>query len=520
MSQIISLDFYKQVRSKLTSDENKTIKIGVQQMLHQFELGNRFERYNKKSENDFNAHLHYILKKTDDSDVRKWVYHLLCHYKPNDDNKTLNCCFENIAKENCENVSWIAALSATHARTMEEYQDIIDANLSEYLTSTQIRVCASSYRDFPFWDLHTTNMYKLVDSCDTISQIWLTKIFANNIRLASKKYLINHDNVTEDVIAALFYNDDETVRKYAVWAFAQGGKNMFEKLSNRIDFNKLDDGQKKWFYTCLFGDECFIEKNELYVKEILKNNIPSCSKSVREGAVNGLIKSGYLNILSDDIFGWFESSFEDDETIQMLLFEYLSRFYYEDKTFVDIFESLLNNMETLPPKLKLVVQNFKCTKEGRRIMMENRINIEKNYGAINIIENIENVEITPSNYAEVLENIQHSIDDLNKTLNSIDKYFIKEQDFGDLISNLEYLLKDEMENIKDTNISNNQAILNQLYVINDSVCQLKISNDKLTLGKILEYLANFTTICASVNAPEIVEFIKSFVSSIKGFITM
>lgn len=63
MSQIISIDFYKQVRSKLTSDDNKTIKIGVQQMLHQFELGNRSERYNKKSENDFNAHLHYILKK-------------------------------------------------------------------------------------------------------------------------------------------------------------------------------------------------------------------------------------------------------------------------------------------------------------------------------------------------------------------------------------------------------------------------------------------------------------------------
>ena len=511
MGIIITDNHYLNIRSKLVSDNNKLIKLGIQQLLENFEHRIYFEKYDVLQKKDFNAIVHTILRNSDDEDVRKWLYHLLCLYKPNieDKDKIKLFCLNNIEKENKENISWIVALIAAYATDQNSFACTMDSSdIKGILTRSQLDICASTYREDPFCFLENRQISKLVDSEDNISQIWLTKIFANNINWPSNKYQKNHSAVTEDVICSLFYNSDETVQKYSVWAFAQGGTSYFEKLYAKTNFSNLNPGQQKWYFTCLFSDEDYIANEPDHAKEILKKELFSYPDNIREGIINGLTKSKYSPLLSQNICEWFESDEEENETIQLLLLEYLIKHFNQNTDFQDILNRVKCNVESLPTPLKNAIILFEKRineKEGTRM---NSVTIEKNFGLV-ITGNHNSVSQSFGN--SDIEAITKCIDLLKSSLKNEDKCFLDETELEDIKNSLTYL----------TNTCDilNESFIAEMTSLREQIQSINVRENKCYIERILNALLKLTNLCkAEEKADSIVELVKNILATLRKFI--
>lgn len=511
MSRIISGDFYKAVDKKLDSADSKIVKIGIQQMLHRFEQGHSFERYDLILKNGFNSQVHYILQHTEDEDARKWLYHLLCHYEPTDNNVTKDICKSNVHKESEENISWISAVLAAQSKNEKEFAEIINnSEIKSYLSDEQIEISACAYRESPFSVPSKKKINKLVDSEDWLSQIWLTKIYANKINFYSDKYKKYHADVTEDIIEALFYNDNETVRKYSVWAFAQKGSSGFEVLHDRADLSRFDKGQIKWYFNSLFADKEFIQKESDYAKDILEKQIFDFPKNVREGIINGLGRSGYVGEVASSVYNWFESDKEKDDTIRMLLAEYIIKYHNENEEYKEILDSLIRNRDTLPEKLKNITSNYLENERRRNSLMGNYV--ENNYG-INVQGNAK-ITIKNSN-SEISEKLQQDICCIKEKLDNIDSDMFKSGDIDDLKN---FLIQELSHNLKEGQNKFDEKIVNKIVELEELINKMDKKSSKMTLGKIIGGLADIISLGSFATDPEVIQFVSDVISKILKFL--
>lgn len=506
---IISSDYYKSIRVKLVSSDNKIVKNGIQQMLKEFEQGRFFEKYDILDKQDFNANIHKILK-SDDYDVRKWLYHLLCYYNPKDD-YTHILCKKNLTRENDENISWVTALLSSHAENANAFTLAIkDPVIHEKLSDDKIKIISCAYRKIPFYSLEKETVNKIVDADDPLSQIWLTKIFANNIR--SDEYKKNHKYVNEKVISNLFYNDDETVRKYSIWAFAQGQKDMFRQLEKRVDFSKLDNGQLKWYYTCLFSDKNYIQKNLKDAISVLNGLLWTYPVNIREGIINGLNRAGFIKELSKYVVQWFESNIENDTIVQVPLLEYILKNYSLDDDFKEILISTINNIDNLPEKIKFIIKTFLHTHKGKEFLMENTMNIQ-NYGQMIIGDNNMVTQLVSN---DDVKKLNEQIDSIRSDIKNLDFSFDLQNDIEDIKNKLKYLVNELLNNQLCKQINN---LSDNLTAINDTINSMSTEKRKTSFGAILQHFANIVTIFSVTQNPVIYDFINNFIDAFKNFLS-
>lgn len=512
MGRFISGDFYKTVRKKLVSTDHKIMKIGIQQLLNKFEIGYNFEYYDKIQKEDFNAKIHFILQHTEDEDVRKWLYHLLCHYNPKDNGATRDICKRKIKNESLENISWITALIASHSKDINEFESFVNSSkIKSFLNNDQIKICACAYRDHPFYIPEKLKINKSIDADDWLSQIWLTKIFANNIKFGNKSYKVNHSAVTEDVIAGLFYVDNEIVRKYSIWAFSQLECFGFYTLNKRVDFSKLDTGQQKWYFNTLFSDNDYVSKETEHAKDILKCQLFSFPKSVREGMISGLIRAGYIKKLSYNICEWFEDDKEDDPIIKMLLGEYIIKHSGKDECFKEILDSLTRNITTLPLQLQSEVSYFLSINKRSVYTMKNELKIENNYGQV-VLGDVEN--LTQNIDHKDLTEIMRNVDSIMSDIRNIDDRTFDSKNVDDIKSELMYLVSQQLTESRQFL---NQNILQKMDELNESIKALDNNKSKPTFEKIVGIISNLITISTGIGSTELFQFIKDAVSSLSKF---
>ncbi|MCI8538303.1 MAG: hypothetical protein HFF18_06515 [Oscillospiraceae bacterium] len=516
--RIIAVDDYALIRKKLSGNSPKLIKTGVQDMLHLLENGRRFPRVANSERQEFHTFIAEIMKNPDD-DVRKWLYHLLCIYvDPIDDAKLIQDTIGNVpveVQESMENVSWIAAVCAVHAATQDEFDTLVKAGrIQEYLTSPQLKLAASAFRENPFHTIDKPMLEAAMQPDDSISSIWLTKIFSNRFLpiLQRTYYSETHGSVQTDMFVKLLKHPDDVVRKYVMWAFAQESGGNLVSLIPYVppqDALSLEPGVLKWYFVKMFQDRNFLEHNVDLIQQV-KNGLPKMKTNVREGILIGCGKLGYSDVLEDFLIDWEIDAWETDENLLLRLYEYFVKNISYSQDFFEIVKSAIKNMDTLPSEsLRLFLTEFLNTEEGKRFMDKANINV---YGG-NVQFNMggKNKQFNYSANREQQELLLHKIEELKKGLEQRD-YDIEER-LDLVMEHITYEIEHRPPTIETSQI---QEILDKL----DELKQAKPKDRGKHLLGFLSLLSNLLTIASATPAfPEIQAFVSNivhFVGSLGG----
>lgn len=508
--RVIAVDEYALIRKKLSGDSPKLVKTGVQDMLHLFEMGKRFPGAAKRERQEFHAFLAGILKNADD-DARKWLYHLLCVYKdPIDDSELIRACIKNVpleVQESMENVSWITAVCAFHAGSQTEFDAFIkDGKIQDYLMPTQLKLAAAAFREWPFGTVDRPALEAAMQPDDSISAIWLTKIYANRFLpiLQGSHYDETHGEVQTDRFVKLLEHPDDVVRKYTMWAFAQEmGGNLASITSYVPPQNalSLEAGVLKWYFAKLFQDRAFLEDNADLIQHI-KGNLRRMKSNVREGILIGCEKLGYIEALADFLIDWEVDDWETNENIQLRLYEYFIKNLNHNQDFFEIIKSAVQNIDKLSSEsLRLHLAGFLTTEEGKRFMERSNINV---YGG-NVQFNFggKNEQVNQAASMKQHEQLLCKIEELQKELEQ--RNYDVEEKFDQVMEHITYEVEHRPPTIEASQI---QEVLEKL----EELKQAKPKERGKYFFGFLSVLSNLLTIASATPAfPAIQEFVANVV---------
>ncbi len=512
---IIPFNSYYLIREKLANSTPKIVKTGVQEVLDYFERGYIFSRYDSISWNDLYSHIRK-LSKSNDFDIRKWIYHLLCVYNDpiNDMSSLINALFENIeieASENIENISWIVAACGAHAKSQECFEDQIKKNdIKEYLTEFQIKLSSSSFREAPFYIIDSNVISKAISQDDIISPIWITKIYANKYKYYCDSS--NYIDVSYSVLNNLIDHPSEIVRKYSMWAYAQD-ISSWETPIKLEDVLKQETGVLKWNLVKLFQNNDFIENNLDFIKEI-EYKIKNLKIAEKEGIILGCKKLGYSKNVSDLLISWTQSIGEDNENLLLNLYSYFADYSKNNCNYYEITQSAIRNIDRLPKVLQHYYRSLQNI-ERKRMGLSNQIN---NFSIQNINNGngVQNNDFIINNYNN---NYNKDIDKLLKEIkeckNHIEKKeFIEDDIFEDFKNHVEYELK-----YFGPEFLRKEPEMKKVTTKFEEIKISKKTDRKEKVKEFLEILANVVTALSfTQNLMDIISFVKKILKYINDLI--
>lgn len=507
---------YRIIRNKLNSDNPKIIKNGIQEILHLIETGHRFVGGAKDDKVDFLAFIIELLQHPD-YDIRKWLYHLLClcpleAYKE----KLTECCLENIPLElsenNIENISWITAVCGVNCEDVVSFESIIRLHsLNEYLSLEQIRLSSSAFRIEPFYEINRNRIMTALDALDSISPIWLTKMYANQyIPLMKKRaYMKKHGEISTEAFITLLSHPESEVGKYAMWAFAQepgGNMNSILQYVPLSQIQTMEAGIQKWYFVKMFQDHVFLKEHTDFVQEV-GYKLHSFPTNVREGILIGCSKLGYSEVLNDLILDWEQDDWEKSENIQLMLYEYIITNAEKNEDFVEVFKAAYRNVDDLeiPSVQSYIKQYIGSLSEDKSAMSNTSFDIYANNFQYNIGDN--NIQLNNSVCEPVVRLRQN--DDTNSLKADIEtliskinhEYELSDTKLDILTAHLTYAMKELRE-------STSNMYVNELKELNDKITELNSVSSKQRGEKLGELLSITLKIASMpVTTPQLIEMV-------------
>lgn len=516
---VISIEMYDPIREKLMSNNPKTVKTGIQDMLGLFETGNQFSGIDRIAKDDFLAFILRILKSPDE-DVRKWLYHLLCLSPLSAEKKTINeHCLRNVPLElsikNKENISWIVAVCAVNSVDLQSFDSLMSKHsIPDILSSEEIRLAGSAFCVDPFFKIEKEQIAIALDDLSGISPVWLTKIYANQFLPIMRKngFLQKHGQISTEAFVTLLQHPNEEVRKYTMWALAQEVGGHMSTILPYVPLEKalsLESGVRKWYFVKMFQDGIFLRKHLDFIQEV-KSNLPSFHSNVREGILMGCKKLGYSEILDEFILDWERKVMDsnEDESVCLKLYEYIFQNSQQNSDYLAVTKAAMRNIEKISyPSVKKIAEQY-LTLE-RRNHMEHptqvfngtvyQVNNGGNNRQVNNVGNDEQMEIALKALNDAIETIKQKIDTEHEYTDEI---------IDGLISHMEYEFGKLDKNIQEQY----SRQLDQMY---DKLQEVKNAPQKRRGEKIVSFLSTTASVMTVATAtPQLVDAATAFVQNI------
>lgn len=507
------------IRKKLSGNTPKTIKTGIQDMLHLLEQGKNFSGAARIEKQDFHAYVAEIMKNSDE-DVRKWLYHLLCLYlDPVDDEAIIRSCLDNVQlelQESQENASWIAAVCAVHAANQSEFEALErQGRFRDFLTDCQIELIASAFRKAPFClnRVNRQEVYRAIGSGDPITGIWTTKIYSNRFLpiMQKARYRESHIDIPEDMFAELLHHPDDVVRKYTMWAFAQEAEGNLASITKYVppeNARSLESGVLKWYYVKMFQDLSFLQANPDIIEDV-QQSLEELKANDREGILIGCGKLGYFDGLANFLVEWEQSDWETNDNVLLRLYEYLAKNINLNGDFREITRYAIKNMGEIPSEsARLFLKGFITTEKGRSAMggnigAVNAANVQINYGG-------RNTQINGGADAPEQKKI---LEEIQKLRASIEKQGIHDEEkVKSVIAHMKYELSSKNQLLENLGGEHVGEMVEELS-------RAKPKERWKHVDRLLNTLANLVTVVtAAPAATEVREFTEKIISCISGLV--
>ena len=505
---------YDSIRKNLVSNNNQLIKIALQNLITKLEYG---QRMNNVCSKDLCAVLYDVVQ-NDDYKIRKWAYHLIV-YKQN--RALVNRCIHNLKsgfEKDAENISWILAIvSRSYNSDMlhELYKKCPDTKISQQ-TYTLCSTLFSSNSNM----LNAQEINHIVDGEDFLSKMWLTKVFGCNYNRQKKRDYSNLINA--NVMNSLL--QDTSIQRYALWAFSTLEKVNVKVIEiNPYDAKKLPSKSLAWYYTGLFKDENYIQKNVDHIINILEDFL-IYPQVVQMGILRGICSAHYPlgEMLYPIASAFLELDENDDKQLPLVI----------------LFIQILIDHEKESGEITKILKDYSDSTtcdELRRLLWyrEGIITEESNMGIVinGNVGNIQNNEgISMANQNNILfytesdstlnpQSIQQDVNQIKEKVvaGEFDGYFEGENDeLEALFEKVQY----GFNSAKRSNVVKEKEVLELLSKVEVDLRELahESKTDKKK-SRFSDMLSKVSQICSiSVNAPKLWPLLKDAVDFIKQFL--
>lgn len=505
------------IRAKLNSTDTKIAKTGIQSYISHIENCQNLPGAAIIERADLRASIVSCLQ-SNDYDLRKWCYHLLCLKPMFFDEELCRICLENVyielAAENIENVSWIlAVLSANITDDRILRKELNNTVFEEVLTPLQISISSFCYRLMPIGgisrerDRFSSDVIKqIIESDDSLSAIWVTKMFSNQFvkLLKANNYANTHATIDTNLFSQLLYNDDSVVRKYTMWAFAQDSTGGMEMVVPFLPYEKLgrfDAGVKKWYYVKMFQDLDYIQNNPDIIQDI-RSRMRTFPPSVREGIIIGISKASYDPCVADLIIDWEQNALQEPKSICIPVYQYIAENWKKNEDFREIMMAAISNKDTSKILADANLLNGIAfdIKEGKGVNIQSITN----HGNLQINE-------SGNNYQSIYQSADHNevvlriIEEVQKKIDAGCE--LTDKNFSVLIPHLEFELHEHDSEKHDDGYRK----------ISDQIKALKDAKKKHRLDRVKDILSNAANIVTfATAAPQIIDLVTKIVSHISN----
>ena len=293
---------------------------------------------NRISERDFPYSRLESLIKSRDSKIRKWAYYVSCFYR---NKQILNILKNDIKDEEDELIrSWMFAVAY---RSSDEVYKYLKTRVDVGLSENTITLLENLFKRSSVKSVDKFFIERVLSNESMIDKCWLT--FYYKYRYEISNYL-EKEAVAIEYITALISQSHETnsdensalaqVEEYALSALCYYSPNF--SFFNSVRFGedgrgKVEDeikkmrlGPRKWAYTLIWKDPCFVKENLDFVKELMPAQV--LGSKDREGLAKGLLDYyDYNKDLERDILDWYslEYGMGDNILCETYLFLYMQK---------------------------------------------------------------------------------------------------------------------------------------------------------------------------------------------------
>ena len=488
----ISDNEFERIRFRLVDNDILVVKLAIQELIAKFEQSKTLNILSKKTL----CSIECALLKRKSSNLRKWVYHLAFYcYNLH----VLKIVYQNLVtgfEDNLENITWgLAILSKNPQFNIEE---LYNKFLADRLSYIQFKLCTVGFSNTPMSQIDKDDVYCVLDSEDSLSKIWLTKLFVCPIRKIS---FINLNTMNSML-------DDCSVTRYALWAMSTEKELNVTEIN--LNFKKaatLDDRSLGWYYICLFKDYNFIKKNQDLVQSIF-NSFSYSPEIVQIGILKGILYGNYesfddIEILVYYLLNCFSSIENVEENHPVIsLFVAIFLLYSDRSDDIECFLRDIYNNSELSFIKKMLINILGERYMGKYEFEATNVQIIENANAVNQFNNSE------SSIDENLTAIEGLKNQINN--NDFDRTFDNDDYIQAIIAGIEAQL-----NKLNYEQKQNKDVKKFIKAFEKFKTKSNATEKKKTFLDFLSVLSNLCTIANTI--PNLVFFTQSMVSFLQSF---
>ena len=499
---------YNIIRQGLLSKDKRIIKSSIQRIISEYEQNKNLIRYCK---DDLCAIL-FDLVQDNDSNLRKWVYHLIAYV--HDDN-LINRCILNLSEEienDKENITWILAIASCNTTNNTLLHIYNKYAKDRYVSKRLFNLCSSVFSN-QINNLTKREIQKIIDSDDFLSKMWLTKIYACHYDF--EKYNLYSNFVNDNIMNSLI--DDYRSRRYALWAFSTRENVNLNRIKVKpyCAFD-LDVKSQAWYFNCMFKDKEYVFKHKDHILSIM-STFKNLQSPVQFGILRGIEMSNCkLNYLSGEILFLYNELDEnniEDSLIQIQLIKILIK-HAQESSEIDDF---LNSIKRTTHNLEIYRCLLKYNTIREEYIMSRTVNV---YGGQYIEKSnsvTQNNDIAHEKAIQICKASAKEISEISDEINSgmYDKIILNSLSMANMITKIEYELNQVKINQSDMSSEESKNILN----LERALFELRKSDDKDRRINFSSFLTKLSQICSITTAtPKIINLLEPIITHIKAFL--